>query len=282
VKARSMLLMALSNEHLLTFHQYKDAKTLFAAIQTRFDGFGRLNYKLKLKLKFLELGFMSSTSSTNEVNTTYGISTANDQVSTASTQASTANSGDDTVYVFLAIQPNRSHLVHDYLEQIYEDDLEEIDLNCDIAGYDKSKVEGFNCHKLGHFTRECRGPRNQDNRSKNQESSRRTINVEEISSKAMLAIDGARSQIPDKSRKGLGLVSYNAIPPPLTGLFSPPNLDLSYFGLEEFQQPEFEGYGPKTSKSVIEDTSNEVRESPDDSLVEELVSNDKLEKKTVF
>ncbi|GJU50583.1 hypothetical protein Tco_1220138 [Tanacetum coccineum] len=38
VKARSMLLMALLNEHLMTFNQYKDAKTLFAAIQTRFGG----------------------------------------------------------------------------------------------------------------------------------------------------------------------------------------------------------------------------------------------------
>ncbi|GJS84170.1 hypothetical protein Tco_0750711 [Tanacetum coccineum] len=36
VKAGSMLLMALPNEHLMTFNQYKDAKTLFAAIQTRF------------------------------------------------------------------------------------------------------------------------------------------------------------------------------------------------------------------------------------------------------
>ncbi|GJS37248.1 hypothetical protein Tco_0535630 [Tanacetum coccineum] len=38
VKARSMLLMALLNEHLLSFNQYKDAKTLFVAIQTRFGG----------------------------------------------------------------------------------------------------------------------------------------------------------------------------------------------------------------------------------------------------
>ncbi|GKB54019.1 hypothetical protein Tco_0904772 [Tanacetum coccineum] len=38
VKAKSMLLMELSNEHQLTFNQYKDAKTLFAAIQTRFGG----------------------------------------------------------------------------------------------------------------------------------------------------------------------------------------------------------------------------------------------------
>ncbi|GJU00542.1 hypothetical protein Tco_1110880 [Tanacetum coccineum] len=36
MKERSMLLMALPNEHLMTFNQYKDAKTLFAAIQTRF------------------------------------------------------------------------------------------------------------------------------------------------------------------------------------------------------------------------------------------------------
>ncbi|GJV15586.1 uncharacterized mitochondrial protein-like protein [Tanacetum coccineum] len=64
--------------------------------------------------------------------------------------------------------------------------------------------------------------------------------------------------------------------------FSPPKLDLSNSDLEEFQQREFEGYGPKTNKSVTEDISNEVRESPDALLVEELVSDDKLEKKTVF
>ncbi|GJT84300.1 hypothetical protein Tco_1058642 [Tanacetum coccineum] len=51
---------------------------------------------------------------------------------------------------------------------------------------------------------------------------------------------------------------------------------------KEFQQPEFEGYGPKISKSVSEDISNEVMKSLDAPLVEEWVSNDKLEKKTVF
>ncbi|GJW22137.1 hypothetical protein Tco_0032759 [Tanacetum coccineum] len=105
------------------------------------------------------------------------------------------------------------------------------------------------------------------------------------------------NQIPDKSRKGVGFVSYNAVPPLPTGLFSPPKFDLSNSGLEEFQQPEFEGYGPKPSKSFkaqapispykplskhtfSEDTSNEVRESPDAPLIEELVSDDKSSTKS--
>ncbi|GKD11784.1 hypothetical protein Tco_1196191, partial [Tanacetum coccineum] len=75
------------------------------------------------------------------------------------------------------------------------------------------------------------------------------------------------SQITDKSRKGVGFVSYNDVLPPHTGLFLPLNLELSYSGLKEFQQPEFEGYGPKPSKSVSEDTSNKFRESPNALLI---------------
>ncbi|GJU63779.1 hypothetical protein Tco_1245614, partial [Tanacetum coccineum] len=60
-----------------------------------------------------------------------------------------------------------------------------------------------------------------------------------------------RSQIPDKSRKGLGLASYNVVPPPPRGLFSPPNLDLSNSGLEEFQQPEFEEYDKLEKKTIF-------------------------------
>ncbi|GJT68037.1 hypothetical protein Tco_1019517 [Tanacetum coccineum] len=84
-----------------------------------------------------------------------------------------------------------------------------------------------------------------------------------------------RSQIIDKSRKGVGFVSYNVVPPSHTGFFSPLKIDLSNSGLEEFQESEFEGYGPKTSKSASEDISNEVRKSNDASLIEKLVSDDK-------
>ncbi|GKF98557.1 ribonuclease H-like domain-containing protein, partial [Tanacetum coccineum] len=144
------------------------------------------------------------------------VSTASTNNSTASTNNSTACLSDAIVYAYLATQPNGSQVVHEDLEQIHEDDLDEMDLKwqlallsmkvrnfyqrtgckkivingSDIAGYDKKKVECFNCHKLGHFTRECRNPKNQENRSRSQDSSRRTVNVEESSSKAMLAIDG--------------------------------------------------------------------------------------------
>ncbi|GJW20572.1 hypothetical protein Tco_0031194 [Tanacetum coccineum] len=38
VKAQSLLLMALPNEHQLTFNQYVDAQSMFAAIKARFGG----------------------------------------------------------------------------------------------------------------------------------------------------------------------------------------------------------------------------------------------------
>ncbi|GJZ73992.1 ribonuclease H-like domain-containing protein [Tanacetum coccineum] len=98
-------------------------------------------------------------------------------------------------------QPNSPQLDNEDLQQINPDDLEEMDLRWQMAmlttrakrflknterkltvngnetiGFDKSKVECYNCHKRGHFARECKALRNQENRNK--ENTRRVVPVE--------------------------------------------------------------------------------------------------------
>ncbi|GKF66254.1 hypothetical protein Tco_0192771, partial [Tanacetum coccineum] len=87
------------------------------------------------------LAFVSSHSSTNDGNTAnVHVSTGSSPVSTASTNNNTASTNnntaclsDATVYAYLATQPNGSQVIHEDLDQIHEDDLDEIDLKWQLA-----------------------------------------------------------------------------------------------------------------------------------------------------
>nr|GEX51248.1 ribonuclease H-like domain-containing protein [Tanacetum cinerariifolium] len=57
---------------------------------------------------------------------------------------------------FFASQSSSPQLDNDDLKQIDVDDLKEMDLKWQIA---MLTVECFNCHMKGHFTRECRSPK---------------------------------------------------------------------------------------------------------------------------
>nr|GEY54538.1 ribonuclease H-like domain-containing protein [Tanacetum cinerariifolium] len=339
--------------------------------------------------------FTTTSKLLNKKSANIQVSTVSTPVSTVSTHDNTANISDATMYAFLANQPNGSQLVHEDLEQIHKNDLEEIDLKWQLALLSM---------------RAKRSLRNQESMPRNQASSRKTVTMEDTSSKAMVAIDGASfdwsymaddeaptnmalmafsdsevqnsktcsntclksfetlktqydklriefnksefdlatykrgiasvekqlvfykknevmfcdqiavlkrdasfrdskinafnlqieklkkekesshikinnfknvsksldkligSQISDNSRTGLRFASYNAVAPPPTSLFAPPSIDLSNSGLEEFQHPEFKGYGPKDSKSVCVDTSNEIKKAPDAPIIKDWVS----------
>ncbi|GKA89240.1 ribonuclease H-like domain-containing protein [Tanacetum coccineum] len=274
LKAKSTLLLAIPDEHLLKFHGIKDAKTLWEAIKTRFGGnkeskkmqktilkqqyenfttsrsegldktydrFQKLISQLEIhgevisqedaNLKLLrslpsawnnialimrnksDLDTMSmddlynnlkvyeaeikgqSSSSSNSQNVAFvsseNTSSTNEAVNTAH-DVSTANNED--------------------LEQIDTDNLKEIDLKWQVAmltmrvkrflkktgrnlnfndketvGFDKTKVECYNCHRRGHFARECRAPRNQGYR--NRDNPRRVVLVE-TPANALVVQDG--------------------------------------------------------------------------------------------
>ncbi|GJU28250.1 retrovirus-related pol polyprotein from transposon TNT 1-94 [Tanacetum coccineum] len=65
-----------------------------------------------------------------------------------------------------------------------------LDVNGQRVGFDRSNVECYNCHKYDHFARECRAPRNQENRGR--EINRRTMTVETPTENALVAQDGIR------------------------------------------------------------------------------------------
>ncbi|GJT60362.1 ribonuclease H-like domain-containing protein [Tanacetum coccineum] len=122
-----------------------------------------------------------NTSSTNDVSTAYGVS--------SSTGHNLQCENNPSSYSFLANQSTYPQLDHEDLEQLDEFDLEKMDLKWQVAMismrmkkfykntgrklqfdtkepvcFDKTKVECYNCHKTGHFARECKSKRNQDSR----------------------------------------------------------------------------------------------------------------------
>ncbi|GKA14839.1 ribonuclease H-like domain-containing protein [Tanacetum coccineum] len=150
-----------------------------------------------------------NTSSTNDVSTAYSVSNTSGQNSQYEQTSS---------YSLLVNQSSCPQLDHENLEQLDEFDLEEMDLKWQVAmismrmkkfykktgrkiqfdakepvSFDKTKVECYNCHKTGHFARECRTKGNQDSRRRDawnfeNKDGRRSGKQED--SKALVTIDG--------------------------------------------------------------------------------------------
>nr|GEY59753.1 hypothetical protein [Tanacetum cinerariifolium] len=183
------------------------------------------------------------------------------------------NLSDDVICAFLASLLNSHQLADEDLEQIYPYDIEEMDLRWQMAmltmrarrflkkngrklnvngnetlSFDMSKVECYNCHKRGHFSRECRALRNQDNKHK--ENIIRSVIMETPAFIALVSCDGN---------------------------FMPPKSDLSFTGLDEFvNKPVVENYEAKFSKNELK----VVRKNNDALIIKELVLDNEEEEMT--
>nr|GEX92921.1 hypothetical protein [Tanacetum cinerariifolium] len=210
VKVRTTLLLALPDEHQLRFSKYETAQELWEAILKTFGGNEATKKTKKNQLKQQYGNFKAEGSETleqtfnrlqaivshlefmdveieqddlnqkfltslapewligkDEVHTA-SVPTASIQVSTVSTDVTAASLSHDTKKTGKKITIQGS----------------------DVAGFDKSKVEFFNCHKIGHFARECRAPRSQYKGKR--ESCKQGLTEEEMAHKALMAIDGIR------------------------------------------------------------------------------------------
>nr|GFA14187.1 hypothetical protein [Tanacetum cinerariifolium] len=152
VKARTTLLLALPDEHQLRFSKYKTVQELWAAILKTFGA--------------------KDSSGKEDVNTA-SIPTASTNVSPASVNIRAVSISQDTACAYIASQSSGKKISIQ---------------GTDVAGFDKSKVECFDYHKMGHFARECRAPRSQDRGRR--DNYRQGSQVEEHAPKALMVIDG--------------------------------------------------------------------------------------------
>nr|GEY22565.1 hypothetical protein [Tanacetum cinerariifolium] len=256
----------------------------------------------------------------NEEVNTASIPTASTQVSPAGPNVATASISLDTACAYIASQSNGSQVKYEDINQIDKDDIEEMDIKwnmallsmradkfwkktgkkisiqgTDVASSDKSKVECFNCHKMGQFAREYRAPRSQDKGRRdiyrqgfmeNEEENHALVADEEAPTEfALMAKSSTDNEVFDNSlcskackkntdslnskitelNEKLGdtknmLYHYKLgvrVPPLPAQVYSPPKKDLFWTRLPEFADDTITDYSRPSS--AIESNSDDLQ-----------------------
>nr|GEV54826.1 ribonuclease H-like domain-containing protein [Tanacetum cinerariifolium] len=232
-KAKSTLLLAIPDEHLLKFHSINDAKSLWEAIMIRFGGNTESKKMHKTILKQQYENFIASRS--EGLDKTYDM--FQKLISQLELNGEVISQEDANIKLLRSLPPawnnitliKRNKLDIETLSmddlyknlKVYEAEIKGINETVNVAydipaagskeqpsassyaddrtgrnlnfngkepvGFDKTKVECYNCHRRSNFARECRAPRNQGNRSADNE--RRVVPVETLAS-ALVVQDG--------------------------------------------------------------------------------------------
>nr|GEW41948.1 hypothetical protein [Tanacetum cinerariifolium] len=213
VKVRTTLLMSLLDEHQLRFSK-SDLNTM--SLDDLYNHLKVYESKVQKNSKpnSQNMAFISLAKHNrgNEDGNSASVFTASTNVPTASANIGVASISQDTACAYIASQSSGSQIKFEDINQIDEVDIEEMDIKWSMAllsmradkfwkktvkkisiqgsnvvGFDKSKVECFNCHKMGHFVRECRDPRSQDRGRR--DNYRQGSKVKEHAPKALMEID---------------------------------------------------------------------------------------------
>nr|GEW35844.1 ribonuclease H-like domain-containing protein [Tanacetum cinerariifolium] len=195
-KARTTLLMALPEDHLAKFHKIADAKEMWEAIKSRFGSNDESKKMQKFQTLLSQLEIHGAGVSHEDVNQKFLTSLPSSWsrvtlIMRTKLGLDTLNFNDlyNNLRVFERDVKGTTASSSSNTQNINDDDLEEMNLKWQVAmismrityfykrngrklqfdtrdtvGFDKTKVECFNCHKMGHFAfaRDCRAKGNQD------------------------------------------------------------------------------------------------------------------------
>nr|GFC41914.1 hypothetical protein [Tanacetum cinerariifolium] len=198
--------MALPDKHQLKFNSHKDAKSLMEAIEKHFGGNTDTKKVQKTLLKHQFKNFSGSYSESLDQ-----IHDRLQKLNLAFVSTTQADSTNDSVSTDVSVSAVGAKLSASTLPNIDADDLEEMDLKWQMAmltmrarkflqktgrnlgvngptsmGFDMAKVECYNCHRKGHFARECRCPKD-SRRTVVAEPQRRSVPVETSTSNALVS-----------------------------------------------------------------------------------------------
>nr|GEV38105.1 hypothetical protein [Tanacetum cinerariifolium] len=195
-KARTTSLMALPEDHLAKFHKIADAKEMFQTLLSQLEIHGAGVSHEDANQKFLwslpsswsQVALIMRTKpGTNDVSTAYSVSFPS---ILKSQKEGSSSYTDKAIHYFFANQSSAPQLDYDDLEQINDENMKELDFKW------QTKVECFNCHKMGHFSIDYRVKGNQDkrrrdigyNENKARDNDRRPAYQDD--SKALVTING--------------------------------------------------------------------------------------------